>query len=111
MDMIKVKQNQFQVFKELPNTTAQPPAMTAPIASCRLSSSHPHVAVAIAKDNQMMRLAPSTSHEDGLDRKQELEDLTLKQLVPIAAALNLPTRKVRKATLIADILEAEGYEI
>jgi hypothetical protein len=93
------------------NPSAQAQAMTAPIASCRLSSSHPHVAVAIAKDNQMMRLAPSTSHEDGLDRELELQDLTLAQLKPIASALHLATRKVKKAKLIASILEAEGYKI
>ena len=70
---------------------SMPQAMTPAIAVCRL--------------------APSTSHEDGLDRRQELEDMTLKQLVPLAESLGKPTRKVRKAWLIDSILHAEGYEI
>lgn len=53
---------------------------------------------------------PSISHEDYLDRLVELEGMTLKALVPIAAELNLVTRKVRKGVLIEAILKAEGYE-
>jgi hypothetical protein len=53
---------------------------------------------------------PSTSHEDYLDRQMELEALTLKALVPLAADLNLVTRKVRKEVLVEAILKAEGYE-
>lgn len=68
---------------------AQAQSMTSPIAT--------------------LRLAPSTSHEDALDRKFELVGLTIKQLVPIAAALSLPTRK-KKADLIDSILAAEGYQ-
>ena len=54
--------------------------------------------------------APSLSHEDYLDRKIELEGMTLKALVPIAEDLNLVTRKVRKEVLVEAILKAEGYE-
>lgn len=55
-------------------------------------------------------VAPSLSHEDYLDRLIELDGMTLKALVPIAAELNLVTRKVRKEVLIEAILKAEGYE-
>jgi hypothetical protein len=54
--------------------------------------------------------APSLSHEDYLDRKIELEGMTLKALAPIAQDLNLVTRKVRKEVLVEAILKAEGYE-
>lgn len=54
--------------------------------------------------------APSISHEDYLDRKIQLEDMTLKALIPIAQDLNIATRKVRKEVLIEAILKAEGYE-
>ena len=54
--------------------------------------------------------APSIAHEDYLDRKIELDGMTLKQLVPLAADLNLVTRKVRKEVLVEAILKAEGYE-
>ena len=54
--------------------------------------------------------AESISHESYLDRQMELEAMTLKALVPLAADLNLVTRKVRKGVLIEAIMEAEGYE-
>jgi hypothetical protein len=54
--------------------------------------------------------AESISHESYLDRKIELEDMTLKALVPLATDLNLVTRKVRKGVLVEAILKAEGYE-
>jgi hypothetical protein len=54
--------------------------------------------------------AESISHEDYLDRKIQLEDMTLKALIPIAQDLNIATRKVRKEVLVEAILKAEGYE-
>lgn len=54
--------------------------------------------------------APSIAHEDYLDRKIELEGMTLKALAPIAQDLNIAIRKVRKEVLVEAILKAEGYE-
>ena len=51
---------------------------------------------------------PSHCFEDALDRSIELEAMTLTQLRPIAAKLNLATRKVKKADLIDNILIAEN---
>jgi hypothetical protein len=70
---------------------AQPQSMAAPVA--------------------VLTIALSESHEDGLDRLVALEGMTVKQLTPLAEALNIPTRKVRKAALINSILEAEGYKL
>jgi hypothetical protein len=70
---------------------AQPQAMGAPVAN--------------------LVLPVSECYEDALDRRVDLEPMTLKQLAPIAEALGLPTRKVKKADLIASILEAEGYKL